>query len=884
MVRNGEVMPNALKIDPTRTTLIRRQFVAEMVRRFKRMQLDVIQALADADALGLIPNKSFLTLHVGQQAWASMANPQKVASFRRWLGQRMNANLLEVSRATGKPWTAKYIEASYRRGAMRAYIDSKKDVLAKSGIFGGEKSDFLKSAFTSQIDLSRVEMLYERAFTELEGITSVMDQQMSRILADGLVSGISPRAMAVDMNKQIAKLTNTRAKTIARTEVIRAHAEGQLDSFDRLGIEKLHVRAEWSTAGDDIVCEICSGYEGEVFEVKDAHGLIPQHPNCFVDGQIPIYTSKGWVHIKDIKVGMLVLTHKKRFRKVTELMRTPKQRPNIVRIYLKNVNRNFSTLTVTEDHPIMLGGVWVAAKEAEAGMTVSYLASKCKRCEKLIPHYRIYCSDRCRSLNITDKQWASEDHRKNMSEKARAQMNNEYKYGVRIGSKITEAAHKVTKQMAKDGNCPLSRPDVRDKIRECTNTEEFRAESSFRMMLDNPMSDPETVKRASISMKKFFLEHPEKHPNVIMSKKGFISSLEKKMKSILEEMKQDFVHQFPIDRYFADFVLPKYKIVIEVDGNYWHQDKLKDDQRQKEIESLGWMVIRFDEDELKNESNVKKELQRVLMNHDGEYNTLEMKILRVEKRGLNSNRMLYNFSVEEDESYIAKGFVVHNCRCMWLPADVGEKRTASGRAIGSKEEEFGKSSFGTKALKGTKIAKDKAGKLKKSVSKKVKKSTVKQIDLTKKEKFAIEDYTSDKFLGLNSKLRAGKKLSVSDKNLLESLQKGLNKLPTYEKNVFRKVSFNSEADLNAFLRTHKPGSVITYKTPLSTSSDNRRFLFSGKGDVNITIKNIKSGKDISLYSKNPTEKEILFGRNKSFKILEIKKNDLNAYDIVLEEI
>ena len=28
---------------------------------------------------------------------------------------------------------------------------------------------------------------------------------------------------------------------------------------------------------------------------------------------------------------------------------------------------------------------------------------------------------------------------------------------------------------------------------------------------------------------------------------------------------------------------------------------------------------------------------------------------------------LYNLSVEEDESYIAKGVVVHNCRCIALP-------------------------------------------------------------------------------------------------------------------------------------------------------------------------------------------------------------------------
>ena len=31
------------------------------------------------------------------------------------------------------------------------------------------------------------------------------------------------------------------------------------------------------------------------------------------------------------------------------------------------------------------------------------------------------------------------------------------------------------------------------------------------------------------------------------------------------------------------------------------------------------------------------------------------------------SKVLYNFSVEEDESYIANNVVVHNCRCRSIP-------------------------------------------------------------------------------------------------------------------------------------------------------------------------------------------------------------------------
>ena len=59
-----------------------------------------------------------------------------------------------------------------------------------------------------------------------------------------------------------------------------------------------------------------------------------------------------------------------------------------------------------------------------------------------------------------------------------------------------------------------------------------------------------------------------------------------------------FRPEYPIDKYFADFADPINKIVIEVDGKQFHKDKEKDSIRQKEIEALGWYVIRFDHSQI----------------------------------------------------------------------------------------------------------------------------------------------------------------------------------------------------------------------------------------------------------------------------------------------
>jgi len=57
-----------------------------------------------------------------------------------------------------------------------------------------------------------------------------------------------------------------------------------------------------------------------------------------------------------------------------------------------------------------------------------------------------------------------------------------------------------------------------------------------------------------------------------------------------------------------------------------------------------------------------KQIQRLVKNHSGKYEFIEIEVERV-RRYRDAKVTLYNLSVKEDESYIAKGFVVHNCCC-----------------------------------------------------------------------------------------------------------------------------------------------------------------------------------------------------------------------------
>ena len=64
-----------------------------------------------------------------------------------------------------------------------------------------------------------------------------------------------------------------------------------------------------------------------------------------------------------------------------------------------------------------------------------------------------------------------------------------------------------------------------------------------------------------------------------------------------------FRKQHPISIYIADFYCDKLKLVIEIDGSIHDSEeaKLNDKRRQQDLEDLNLTVIRFTNDQVKNE-------------------------------------------------------------------------------------------------------------------------------------------------------------------------------------------------------------------------------------------------------------------------------------------
>lgn len=92
--------------------------------------------------------------------------------------------------------------------------------------------------------------------------------------------------------------------------------------------------------------------------------------------------------------------------------------------------------------------------------------------------------------------------------------------------------------------------------------------------------------------------------NVKYAMNGKRSSIEFKMEKILIEMGLEFEIQKQIDIFLVDFYLPKYKLVIECDGIYWHsrpEVKRRDFLKDRWLRQEGYKCLRIT-DKVINES------------------------------------------------------------------------------------------------------------------------------------------------------------------------------------------------------------------------------------------------------------------------------------------
>lgn len=201
----------------------------------------------------------------------------QITAFKRWLRTQIRGKLSDE-----QLWQ-RYAELGYRRGLQRSYEDARRarpTVERRSPEWElGGKETMIQASFRKPVSVERLKVLAGRSFDDMEGITDEMSTRMVRTLADGLTAGRAPAEIARDISRH-TRMAESRATTVARTEIIRAHAEGQLQMMEDSGITEVGVAVEWATAGDERVCELCDSMADTVLTVEEARGMLPRHANC----------------------------------------------------------------------------------------------------------------------------------------------------------------------------------------------------------------------------------------------------------------------------------------------------------------------------------------------------------------------------------------------------------------------------------------------------------------------------------------------------------------------------------------------------------------------------------------------------------------------------
>ncbi|AFZ73032.1 phage head morphogenesis protein [Natronobacterium gregoryi] len=279
--------------DPTRTKTARRRFAQHLRGRFDAIKFHINRGIVDNDAFGLrgpdvggtleaqsealdrefevhVETDDSITPGAGQFDFPSSS--EAAEEFEGWLDEAIEREILEEYDGD------RYIRKGYGRGVKHG--DAR---MREAGVDVPDES--LERALRHPVHEDKLELMYTRAFEELEGITAATAQSIRRELTDGLSQGMNPREIARNINDRVEAIGKTRATVMARTEVIRSHSEGTLDRYERmLGETDVTIQAELSTSADSRVCQECAEAAGRgpwpIDEFRGSEYQPPIHPQC----------------------------------------------------------------------------------------------------------------------------------------------------------------------------------------------------------------------------------------------------------------------------------------------------------------------------------------------------------------------------------------------------------------------------------------------------------------------------------------------------------------------------------------------------------------------------------------------------------------------------
>lgn len=266
------------KSGPARMATTQEEFRKEISRRFRNLRGAVRVTIVENDALRLnTPDgprhpRDLVNVEPAETFdFPTDDQAEKIEAFDRWFERASGEAILEpLSREDirqGRHYTSPHMRTSYENGIE--WADSQ---MSKAGFdVGGNDIDVVTQLPQHKEALRTV---YLRSYSQLEGITTGMQSDLSRILSDEMRRGAGSREIAREITGEMRSIENTRAKVLARTEVMNAHAQATGQRYKQFGVELVDI-----LTFDP--CDRCAGWAADnPHPVDEVQGAMPFHPNC----------------------------------------------------------------------------------------------------------------------------------------------------------------------------------------------------------------------------------------------------------------------------------------------------------------------------------------------------------------------------------------------------------------------------------------------------------------------------------------------------------------------------------------------------------------------------------------------------------------------------
>lgn len=234
---------NVRSLDPTNTGAVRKTWKLGVSRLMKQAESRIKALVKGAEGVGV-----------------------EVVHYRDLLQQAIG----------GRDWFGKHVVRAYRRG-----LDDASTRLGST----------MRLPF-SENDVQTIRAIGNRVMQDFAHVADDLSQQLyeavrSSVTVDEALARVSERMKSIGVN---------RGQTVASVHVVRTHALASLNHYRASGVKKVGLDIEgvrkhthdaegdellqFATAGDDDVCPECEDLEGQIFDIEEAQGVIPVHPNC----------------------------------------------------------------------------------------------------------------------------------------------------------------------------------------------------------------------------------------------------------------------------------------------------------------------------------------------------------------------------------------------------------------------------------------------------------------------------------------------------------------------------------------------------------------------------------------------------------------------------